>query len=241
MSFAQNAGGVGKVKAAQNRKRKTNTTRSLKLKGGRTGKTKGKPTAKGTGKVKAHQFYETPPEATQGLFMRHREFLPKGRKVWEPAVGGWKLADVLTAQGLDVVGTDLIDHGPRTPGGVAFQTADWPEGMGPGDAIITNPPFDQAEAFITHAVVHLQAGFVAMLLKVSYFNAGERLALFDRCPPSYVHPLGWRLDFTGEGSPAMEMAWYVWTPEDTLGRTYFEPMPRPRPDCADLFGGGQNG
>jgi len=237
MSFAQNAGGVGKVKAAHSRKRKTDTTRTLKLKGGRTGKAKGKPKAKGTGKVREHELYSTPPEATQALLDRYGVTL-RGRKVWECAVGEWQLANVLTAGGCTVVGTDLNDLGREGQGGVMFQTAPWPEGMGEDDAVVTNPPFSQAAAFILHAVVDLKASFVALLLKASYFHAAERLELFERCPPTAVHPLGWRLDFTGEGSPAMEMSWYVWTlGGPAFGRTLYEPMQRPRPACDDLFSG----
>lgn len=237
MSFAQNAGGVGKVKNAQAGKRKRNTTRTLPLKGGRTGKAKGKPKAKGTGKVREHELYSTPPEATQALLDRYGVTLRR-RKVWECAVGEWVMADVLTAGGCAVVGTDLNSHGREGQGGVMFQTAPWPEGMSEEDAVVSNPPFSQAEAFIVHAVVDLGASFVALLLKASYFHAGERLALFERCPPTAVHPLGWRLDFTGEGSPAMEMSWYVWTVGGpAFGRTIYEPMARPRAACDDLFSG----
>lgn len=233
MSFAQNAGGVGKVRAAhKGRKRPKDTTRSLKLKGGRTGKTKAKG-PKGTGKVRAHELYGTPPEATQALLDRYP--ILRQLKTWECAVGRGELADVLAAGGVDVVGSDLHDHGRG--GGVMFQTAGWPEGMQPGDAVVTNPPFSQAEAFILHALVDLQAGFVALLLKAAYFHAAERGELFQRCPPTAVHPLMWRLDFTGEGSPAMEMSWYVWNllegPSAVVTR--YEPMARPRPACDDLF------
>lgn len=234
MSFAQNAGGVGKVRAAhKGRKPRKDTTRSLKLKGGRTGKSKGKG-PKGTGQVRAHQFYPTPPEATQALLDRYSVTLGQGARVWEPATGTGAMEDVLRFHGATVVGTDLYDHGRG--GGVAFQLADWPEGMGPGDAVVTNPPFSEAEAFIRHAVHDLQAGFVAMLLKAAYFHAAERGELFTRFPPSAVHPLMWRLDFTGEGSPAMEMSWYVWHAGGPSGAgTLYLPMARPRPACDDLF------
>lgn len=237
MSFAQNAGGVGKVKAAHKRKRQTDTTRTLPLKGGRTGKSKGKSRAKGTGKVRAHELYPTPPEATQALMDVYRETLGTGCRIWEPAVGTGAMSDVLAAGGATVVGTDLHDQGRG--GGVMFQTADWPEGFGPGDAVVTNPPFSQAAAFILHAVVDLRAGFVAMLLKASYFHAAERGELFTRCPPSAVHPLMWRLDFTDEGSPAMEMSWHVWHAFAPAGQgTLYVPMARPRPPCDDLFAEG---
>ena len=239
MSFAQNAGGVGKVRAAHKRKRsREGTTRALKLKGGRTGKTKGKG-PKGTGQVRAHQFYPTPPEATQALLDRYGTALGAGVRIWEPATGTGAMEDVLRAGGATVVGTDLYDHGRG--GGLAFQLAHWPEGMEAGDAVVTNPPFSEAEAFIRHAVHDLRAGFVAMLLKAAYFHAAERGELFTRFPPSAVHPLMWRLDFTGEGSPAMEMSWYVWDdacPESTsymCGGTTYEPMARPRAACDDLF------
>lgn len=236
MSFAQNAGGVGKVRKAHAGKRKTDTTRALKLKAGRTGKSKGKG-PKGTGKVRQHELYATPSEATEALLIQYPAL--RQLKTWECAVGTGAIYDVLERHGVPVVGTDLHDQGRG--GGVMFQTAGWPEGMNPGDAVVTNPPFSQAEAFILHAVVDLGAGFVALLLKAAYFHAAERAALFERCPPSAVHPLMWRLDFTGEGSPAMEMSWYVW---DTLthgarpDRTRYLPLQRPRPDCADLFAGG---
>lgn len=156
-------------------------------------------------KRRALDFYPTPAEVTVALL----EFLklPKQR-IWEPACGDGAMSKVLEAAGHEVFSTDLRNSGYGV-GGVDFLSVD----SKVADAIITNPPFAAAEAFIRHALKH--SPVVAMVLKSQYWHAQKRAALFEEIPPAWVLPLTWRPDFmNGErgGAPTMEVIWTVWMP-----------------------------
>ena len=70
-----------------------------------------------------------------------------GKPVWEPACGDGAIAKKFVAAGYDVMATDLHDRG-YGDAGLDFLTAG-----GPWDGhIVTNPPFNIANAFVKHAV-----------------------------------------------------------------------------------------
>lgn len=160
-----------------------------------------------------NDFYPTPPDVTVALL----DFLqiPKGGKIWEPACGQNHMVKVMRDRGYDVIGTDI-------QGGVDFLTADLPEGV---DWIITNPPFNVSQEFIERCIEHHKP--FALLLKSQYWHAAKRANLFMRYPPSYILPLTWRPDFTGEGASLMDMMWCVW---DFKGLSFslYKPLKRPR-------------
>jgi hypothetical protein len=158
-------------------------------------------------------FYPTPKEVTISLL----DFLqiPKTLKIWEPACGQNHMVNVMRDRGYEVVGTDIQD-------GVDFLTAELPEGV---DWIITNPPFSVSQDFIERCI-ELHKPF-ALLLKSQYWHASKRSRLFMRYPPSYVLPLTWRPDFTGQGSSLMDVMWCVW---DYKGLPYalYKPLLKPK-------------
>lgn len=153
----------------------------------------------GLGKRREMDFYPTPAECTQALvdFLYERKLLMPGDTVWEPACGDMAMVDVLEDNGLRVIATDITT-------GKDFLTAN----DGRARWVITNPPFCLAERFIWHAA-ELGVPF-AFLLKSQYWHSKKRLGLFQMHAPSYVLPLTWRPDFTGQGSSLMDMAWNVW-------------------------------
>ena len=174
--------------------------------------------AGGNGDYEPNGHYPTPHLATEALVQAFMKRLP--RRVWEPACGGGHMAEVLKAWDLDVLATDLYDYGYGIPQW-DFLTGAVPRGV---KAIITNPPFMLAEAFIRRAD-ELRVPFFAFLLKANYFNVAGRIGLFKEIPPSHVMPLTWRLDFTGKGAPTMDCSWYVWDPE--ARGTVFKPLKKP--------------
>ena len=93
------------------------------------------------------------------------------QKAWECAAGDGAIVRVLEQNGWSVVGTDIAS-------GTDFLTADLPDGV---EWIITNPPFNLAEAFIRRAVQH-RVKF-AFLLKSQYWHSKKRLPLFTEAPP----------------------------------------------------------
>lgn len=145
---------------------------------------------------KALDFYPTPKEVTIALL----DFLqiPKSLKIWEPACGENHMVDVMREFGYEVIGTDIQS-------GVDFLAADLPENV---EWIITNPPFNQAEAFIKRCIQHKKP--FALLLKSQYWHAQRRASLFEAHPPTYILPLTWRPNFTGQGSSLLDMMWCVW-------------------------------
>lgn len=187
-----------------------------------------------THKRKAADFYPTPPEVTQALLDYLR--LPNGASIWEPACGDGAMAKVMRSAGHEVYATDLReDAGYGDERGLDFLTYDVQPATGIpihavfGDWIITNPPFNLAEAFIRKALSITPN--VAMLLKSQYWHAKSRFSLFETYPPSRVLPLTWRpafLESERGKSPLMDVSWMVWSEHDLpLAVSGFMPLTRP--------------
>lgn len=153
-------------------------------------------------------YYPTPPDATRALM----EFLDLPQMhILEPACGNGAMSAVFESYGHWVASSD-IRHTGYGVGGIDFLTADIPS----YGAIITNPPFAQAEEFIKKALT--RAPIVAMLLKCQYWHAKKRLNLFNTHPPAYILALTWRPDFldgASGGAPTMDCIWTVWISGDT--------------------------
>lgn len=191
------------------------------------------------GERKENDFYPTEPEATVALLRAEAARLAKIKAakglIWEPACGDGAIAKVLQRAGFLVMSTDLIDrgfgHAPIDFLGLTREFADLEL-----HTIITNPPFgDLAQAFIEHAH-YLQVGYIAMLLKAHYFHAQCRIAMRRRLPLARVYPLGWRLDFTGEGSPHTDCSWYIWDREHAGQTLYMDTLEKPLDvEQRDLF------
>lgn len=164
----------------------------------------------------ANDFYPTPRDATLALceWLERRDI--KGIKVGEPACGEGHMVKVLQERGMVVCGTDIQT-------GTDFFDSSLPEGV---DWIITNPPFSLAEKFICRA-----ASFCvpfAFLLKCQYWHSAKRKPLFDKIRPTYILPLTWRPDFTGQGNSLMDMMWVVWINDQANPCTLYQPLARPK-------------
>lgn len=158
---------------------------------------------------KGLDVYPTPPEGTRALVWHVPP--PKGL-LWEPACGAGHMSRVLMQEGYPVHSTDLR-HTGYGQGGVDYLKTPIPPGV---VGIITNPPFKHAAEFITKATG--ECGFVAMLLKATYWHAGGRKRLFERRPPSLLLPLTWRPAFLQRergNQPMMDVGWVVW--DDRIG------------------------
>lgn len=145
--------------------------------------------------------YETPAWVTQAVI----EHLPRiSGQVWEPAAGSGKMVDVLKLHFPNVVGTDAQQ-------GESFFDF---ECAGAAEMIFSNPPFDQAQKFIEHALKLMEPckGVVVMLLRVDFDSAKTRAHLFDDCPAWYkkVVLLKRIMWFKGDSSPSYNHAFYIW-------------------------------
>lgn len=173
-------------------------------------------------KRKASDFYATPADCTIALLREEiEEIRPLGR-VWEPACGDGAIVRVLQAAGLPVVASDIMDRG--CPDVTLKNFLDFDEPL--ARAIVTNPPYGSRapEKFVRHAL-RLGCVYVALFLKANYWNAAERLRLHSDWRPVCYYPVAWRPDFTGDGAPTMDMAWYVW--DARRSGQVFKPLRRP--------------
>jgi hypothetical protein len=145
--------------------------------------------------------YHTPDWVTRTLL----PFLRPVARIWEPAAGQGKMTEALHDAGYTVIATDIAD-------GVDFLAEQ--DGRG-AEAIVTNPPFNQARAFIERALTLMQPvrGQIAMLLRTDFDHAITRQHLFGGCPVFakklvltkrivwYERP---------NAAPSFNHAWYVW-------------------------------
>jgi len=155
-----------------------------------------------------HDLYETPAVAVRALL--EAETLP--RCIWEPACGRGAIARLLVAAGHRVYASDLIDYGYGTPG-INFLTArEAPSGA---EAIVTNPPYKDADEFVRRAIA--LAPLVVMLLRLSYLEATCRTDILECSGLMRVHvfrnrlPMMHRDGWRGRKNvSAMAFAWFIW-------------------------------
>lgn len=177
-------------------------------------------------------LYQSPPEAVRALMRAER--LP--HRIWEPACGPGAIVRVLRDAGHEVVATDLVDY--QWPG-QNFTGWDFliPRPAPAVDAIVTNPPFKLAQAFVERSIE--LAPLVVMLLRLAFIESERRSPILDGGKLARVHVFRNRLPMMhreGRGkevakvnSQAIAFAWFVWDRDHTgpteLRRISWEPMP----------------
>lgn len=186
--------------------------------------------AGGNGARREDDFYPTPdPDAVIGALLAIDP--PHSGVVWEPACGDGAMVDPLVKAGYKVVATDLVDRGyPNASAGLDFTTTK----RLLADAVVTNPPFKLAGQFV-RAAHRIGASYIALLLKMTYWNAGGRYDLFEAFQPTGIYPLTWRLDFSGGGASTMDVMWCVWN-STRKGSQVFRPLLHPTKAMERLLG-----
>jgi hypothetical protein len=166
-------------------------------------------------------LYETPSSAVEALL--RVEQLP--HYIWEPACGRGAIVNVLRAHGHQVVATDIADYGiPITPPG--YWGRDFlAETKAPDDtnAIVTNPPFRDAERFVAHALE--LCPLVIMLLRLAFLESERRCSILEGHGLARVHvfrkrlPMMHRDNWAGrKANSGMAFAWFCWN-RDHAGPT----------------------
>jgi len=154
-------------------------------------------------------FYPTPPEPTRALLSVEGNRLRAFQTIWEPAAGDGAMAREISAIGLDVFKSDLVDRecGAEIRSFYNFRADD-----APSRAIVTNPPFNECNSgkWVRHALETCGAQYMALLLPLNWPGAESRSRLWANHTPARVHLMRWRIDFTGKGAPPMLNAWFVW-------------------------------
>jgi hypothetical protein len=102
-----------------------------------------------------HDFYRTPEETTRAVVVKEK--LPK--KVCEPCCGDGAISRVLEALGHDVISRDKYERGYGEPGRDFLE-----ETEKQADCMMTNPPFDQIDEIVLHA---LDLGYTKIIVLAS--------------------------------------------------------------------------
>jgi hypothetical protein len=153
--------------------------------------------------------YETPEVAVEALL--RVEQLP--HRIWEPACGPGKIVGVLQRHGHEVLASDIIDYGNGQDWIFDFLTGDPP--ISSVEAIVTNPPYQHAEAFVRRALE--LAPKVVMLLRLAFLESERRCDILENRGLARVHvfrkrlPMMHRAGWEGKkANSGMAFAWFVW-------------------------------
>lgn len=143
--------------------------------------------------------YATPSWVVQKLLSV--EYLPQ--PIWEVAPGEGHMVRALEEAGKKVVWSegDFFDQDPL-PGFCR--------------SIVTNPPFNNADAFLVRSLKLTKAadGVVAMLLPVTFDCAKKRLPLFEfpfKAKYILTQRIRWENLEQKKNGPSTNHAWYVWS------------------------------
>ena len=152
-------------------------------------------------------YYATSPIAVHEL-MKVEKF---SKTIWEPAVGGGHIADVLKEYGYNVICSDIVDRG--YPGTVIKNFFEYSQN---DNDIITNPPYKWAAEFTEHALDISSGGVkVALLLRVQFLESMQRWELFKKYMPVRIYAFSKRVscciggDFSNDKGAVM-YCWFIW-------------------------------
>ena len=184
-----------------------------------------KPTMKRFADLEGPDFFPTPRWATCAL-IDNEKF---SGDVWECACGDGAMSRVFEEAGSNVISSDLYDRG-YGESGINFLSP-------PRSAsnIVTNPPYNCAEGFVTSGLKSANRKF-ALLLRLAFLEGANRAnTIFTKMPPARVWIFSERITFypkgvEPKGSGTTAYAWFVWD-KDAPGITelrWFKPGYRAR-------------
>jgi hypothetical protein len=172
-----------------------------------------KPALKRRADLDGPDFFPTPAWATHALI--DNECF--AGEIWECACGDGAMARVLEQAGHKVFASDLYPRGHGEPG-VDFLASERQT-----DNIVTNPPFNCAEAFVSQGLKLARRKF-ALLLRLAFLEGANRAeTIFLKHPPARVWVFSERITFymkdaERSGSGTTAYAWFVWD-KDAAGGT----------------------
>ena len=157
----------------------------------------------------SRDFYPTPPWAVNALL----EYENFAGKILEPACGTGNISIMLQEKGFSVISSDIADYGYGEPNVDFFSVKKRI------DNIITNPPYNEADKFVKHAL-QLATKKIALLLRLSFLEGAKRYNdIYATTPPTTVLVFTKRLTFNPElikgnsGSGHVTYAWFIWDKE----------------------------
>ena len=171
-----------------------------------------------TNDERGDNLYETPIEAMRTLLALESFSL----NVLEPSVGRGAILRPLEDAGYQVTISDLVDRGITTRDGECQGVGDFLLSCAEGGGwdLLTNPPYNVANAYATHALREHKPRKMALLLNLNFlcgFEDPDRCYVMDECPPSRVYVFTRRLPMMhrdgwegNKASSQMNTAWFVW-------------------------------
>lgn len=179
-----------------------------------------KPTMKRFADLDGPDFFPTPAWATHAL-IENEHFVGD---IWECACGDGAMSEVLAETGNRVISTDLVDRG-YGEGGIDFLQSKRRVAN-----IVTNPPYNAAEGFVSKGLQAADQKF-ALLLRLAFLEGANRQrTIFKSTPPARIWVFSERITFypagaVQKGSGTTAYAWFVW--DKTIHRgtelKWFEP------------------
>jgi hypothetical protein len=133
------------------------------------------------------------------------------------------MSRVLETTGASVLSTDLFDRG-YGEAGLDFLRSDYV-----ADNIVTNPPYNSAEAFVKAGLM-LARRKVALLLRLAFVEGANRQrTIFTKTPPTRIWVFSERITFypasaVQKGSGTTAYAWFVWDKQD-IAKTEMKWLP----------------
>lgn len=141
--------------------------------------------------------------------------LPRGATVWEPHAGGGAFVRALLGR-LCVVYLSDID--PAAPAYGCLDAYSMPEKNAldgfpfaeePPEWIVGNPPYNDVEAHVRHALSTATTG-VAFLLRLAFLEGKGRVPFWRDHPAARVYVLSERPSFTGGKTDSCAYGWFIW-------------------------------
>jgi len=155
---------------------------------------------------KERDLYETPEWVTEALHNHLPRFQQFPSLIWEPAAASGKMVKVMQTWGHLVDFSDIEGCVNKVDFFECFSTR--------ANAIITNPPYNQAVDFLEHALRLMQQnrGLVALLLRTDFDHAASRRAFFESSAFAKKVVLTKRIVWfeNSKGSPSFNHAWFIW-------------------------------
>ena len=143
----------------------------------------------GDQKRAANDWYQDQPEATEAL-LRVERFSGLS---WDPACGLGTIPMTLEKAGHECLASDIVDRGYKGGLTESFWTLDFLQATGtPADNIISNPPFNLAQAFAERAL-SIAGNKVAFLLPLTFLEGMRRAQWLSASPLARVHVFSWRI------------------------------------------------
>lgn len=173
-------------------------------------------------------FYASSPEMAQAILPKLQ--IPDRELIWEPCAGDGAIAKILVQNGYRVTATDLVSRNyPITLGhyetGPEFDATTFREMR--SKYIITNPPFNIADKILKNFMT-MDFEVLALFHKSHWLQAGvKRGWIMKEFPPSDIYALGWRVDWTGQGQPTGDGAWFVWNNKKPGSGTQYHLLDKP--------------